>query len=202
MSAHGEIQPKSGQGVQRQDRSDPAIGAMLTIVAGWPEAGIHRILGYEANMTDLELDALILEHVTGRFRKVAMVIAMVSEAAKIDNEDFLLQVELGIKRLVAAQRLIGVGDLSNWRHSEIKSAMQTVLSEETARRILDLMKAHTSSLNTLLIDLLAELPESEHSGVKARIGYIWSEYGEQLGELVEVSFPQLWANYVDGDPKP
>ena len=62
-----------------------------------------------------------------------------------------------------------------------------MLTETRALTILSLIKSHTAELNQLLEQLMAEFPTSHHAALKLRIGSIWSEYGDQLGELVEAS---------------
>ena len=71
--------------------------------------------------TDQEIEQLILNFLLTRTeRKVALVIAKVAEAAGNSEEQFLFRVEAAIKRLTAMQALEARGDISIWRHGEIR----------------------------------------------------------------------------------
>ena len=67
---------------------------------------------------DNDLDALILGVAKDRWQKVAMVIAKTRDLAAPDID--LDEIARRIRALVAAKRLEGVGDLSNWRFSEVR----------------------------------------------------------------------------------
>ncbi len=70
-------------------------------------------------MNEQEIDQAIVDLLTGgRERKVAYVIAKVAEGRESDDE--LSRVEAAIRRLVAAGRLEACGDVSEWRHSEVR----------------------------------------------------------------------------------
>jgi hypothetical protein len=78
----------------------------------------------EASMTtptnDL-IDELIMSLITPNWQKVAMVIAKalrLSEDKKMDISDHVLAAR--ISALCAQDRLESQGDLSNWRHSEVR----------------------------------------------------------------------------------
>ena len=76
-------------------------------------------------MTSEELDQLILSSTSSSWQKVAMVIATVSYDKRFSSEvadDRLTVIANQITRLVADGRLIAQGDISNWRHSEIRLA--------------------------------------------------------------------------------
>ena len=73
-------------------------------------------------MREEEIAERVLEVVSDGQRKVAFVIGKVSEVVVNDGEQFPLQVESVIKRLVKTNVLEGFGDLSDWRHSEIRRA--------------------------------------------------------------------------------
>jgi hypothetical protein len=72
------------------------------------------------------------------------------------------------------------------------------LTEVQANAILEVIQANTAALNNLLTDLMQALPVDEHADLKHRVGYIWSEYGDQLGGLVSKDHPDLWRRYIDG----
>jgi hypothetical protein len=64
------------------------------------------------------LDALILSSVNGRWQKVAKIIRVVSERAA-DGTNFDA-IAARIRALVDDGKLQAEGDLSRWRHSEIR----------------------------------------------------------------------------------
>jgi uncharacterized protein DUF3658 len=76
-------------------------------------------------VSDLDIDAAILAVTKASWRKVALI---VSQAAKHVGGDFAARedayyfVASRIQALVADGRLASQGDLSEWRHSEIRLA--------------------------------------------------------------------------------
>jgi hypothetical protein len=64
------------------------------------------------------LDARILADANGRWRKVARIISIVSDPAA-DGKDFAV-IEARIRALVNDGKLEAKGDLSHWRHSEVR----------------------------------------------------------------------------------
>ena len=72
-------------------------------------------------MTSKELDDLILSTATPRWQKVAMIIALVARDHRYScNDDDLAPIAERIRHLVAQGRLAAQGDISNWRHSEVR----------------------------------------------------------------------------------
>ena len=74
-------------------------------------------------MTTEKLDELILSIASPHWQKVAMVIARVSrdeQGSSGDAEDQLTLIADRIERLVAEGQLVAQGNISNWRHSEIR----------------------------------------------------------------------------------
>ena len=72
-------------------------------------------------MMDTEnIDDLVLTVASERWRKVAMVIALVAEKANNCHDDFYSLVAHRIAELVASGKLEAVGDVSQWRYSEIR----------------------------------------------------------------------------------
>lgn len=71
----------------------------------------------EMSMNSL-LDGLILSSVTERWKKVAKIIAVVSERA--GNTANLNAIAARICALVDDGKLEGKGDLSRWGHSEVR----------------------------------------------------------------------------------
>ena len=74
-------------------------------------------------MTSEELDELILATASPHWQKVAMIIAKVSQnerfaSANVDTQLDLIADRIG--NLVANGQLSAQGDISNWRHSEIR----------------------------------------------------------------------------------
>jgi hypothetical protein len=65
------------------------------------------------------LDRLILSSVTERWKKVAKIIAVVSDRAG-DNTANLDAIAARICALVDEGKLEGKGDLSRWGHSEVR----------------------------------------------------------------------------------
>jgi hypothetical protein len=63
-------------------------------------------------------DALILSSASGRWQKVAKIIAVVSERAG-DGPNFDA-IAARIRALVEDGKLQAEGDLSRWRHSEVR----------------------------------------------------------------------------------
>jgi hypothetical protein len=76
-------------------------------------------------MTSEKLDELILSTASSHFQKVAMVIACVSRDERFSSssaDDELTVIADRIGCLVANGQLVAQGDISNWRHSEIRRA--------------------------------------------------------------------------------
>ena len=74
-------------------------------------------------MTSEQLDGLILSTSSRQWQKVAMVIARVSRDERFsqgDADDQLTLIAGRIERLVAEGQLVAQGNISNWRHSEIR----------------------------------------------------------------------------------
>lgn len=74
-------------------------------------------------MTSTKLDELILSTASSNWQKVAMIIARVSRDERFSSgasENELTLISDRIGRLVAEGRLTAQGDISNWRHSEIR----------------------------------------------------------------------------------
>ena len=71
-------------------------------------------------IADEQIEQLVLNALPDGWRKVAYVIATVGESAGNQKEKFYLRVEAAIIRLVASHVLEAAGELSNWRHSEIR----------------------------------------------------------------------------------
>lgn len=70
---------------------------------------------------DEELDALILSLAKTRWQKVAMIVGKAYEQPQVgDVDDPAGKVAERIEHLVKAGRLESQGDLSRWRHSEIR----------------------------------------------------------------------------------
>ena len=72
-------------------------------------------------MTSKELDDLILSAASPRWQKVAMIIAVVAHDDRCrGNDGDLAPIAERIGHLVAQGQLAAQGDISNWRHSEIR----------------------------------------------------------------------------------
>ncbi len=77
-------------------------------------------------MSDHAIDGAILSllsAVTGRWRKVAMVISRVADAMGNDlpeGDDGYRLVARRIEALVSEGRLVAQGDIKNWRFSEVR----------------------------------------------------------------------------------
>jgi hypothetical protein len=72
---------------------------------------------------EVEVIAQLSRDGSGRRRKVAFVIISVAEAlGKGDEEPFLDRVASAIDRLVTSGQPESWGDISDWRHSEVKLA--------------------------------------------------------------------------------
>ena len=73
-------------------------------------------------MTSDELDELILSTASHNWQKVAMVIARVSdtESSLSAGTTEPTVIADGIGRLIAKGKLVAQGNISNWRHSEIR----------------------------------------------------------------------------------
>jgi hypothetical protein len=67
-------------------------------------------------MTDEELDQAILQEASPRFLKTAMVLARVNQKYGFDY-DLTFQ---RICQLVENRKLESIGDISRWRHSELR----------------------------------------------------------------------------------
>ncbi len=70
-------------------------------------------------MTASEIDEALIANVGQRWRKVAMVLALAAEQLASDNFDLLAE---RLQLLVAGGQLEAQGDLSRWRHSEVRLA--------------------------------------------------------------------------------
>src|SRR5690242_4876543 len=78
-------------------------------------------------MTDDELDKIIVDEAKPTWRKVAMIVAKAGERVGRHTDDvrdsaLLDRIAGRIVALVGAGKLAAQGDLSKWRHSEIKRA--------------------------------------------------------------------------------
>ena len=72
-------------------------------------------------MTSAELEDLILSTASPHWQKVAMIIALVARDQRYSgNDDDLAPIAERIGHLVARGRLAAQGDVSNWRHSEVR----------------------------------------------------------------------------------
>jgi hypothetical protein len=74
-------------------------------------------------MTSEKLDELILSIASPRWQKVAMIIARVAHDEHLlatDSEDQLALIADRIGHLVTEGQLAAQGDISNWRHSEVR----------------------------------------------------------------------------------
>ena len=70
---------------------------------------------------DREIDRVILSLVTSRWQKTAKIIAVsVDEIEPSHPDSFANKVAKRIEYLVVAKQLESQGDLSRWRHSEIR----------------------------------------------------------------------------------
>ena len=69
---------------------------------------------------DEEIDRAILAAVGPQFLKVARIIADVRQGFGRSDDEFLEHIATRIGALVAARRLTAAGDISRWRHSEIR----------------------------------------------------------------------------------
>ena len=72
-------------------------------------------------MTDAELDQLILSQADSRWLKVVMVLAKTSRAAEksgvvLDDDTIYAR----LVHLVSSGQLEAVGDITDWRHSEVR----------------------------------------------------------------------------------
>lgn len=67
-----------------------------------------------------DFDALILSVAKERWQKVAMVISKVLEGQIDEDEAIAKVIARRIKFLVRARKLEGQGNLSLWRHSEVR----------------------------------------------------------------------------------
>lgn len=69
-------------------------------------------------MTERQIDRAILDLLAnGRERKVAFVVAVLARARDSDDS---VRVEAAIRDLIAAGKVEARGDISEWRHSEIR----------------------------------------------------------------------------------
>lgn len=66
------------------------------------------------------VDALILSFARPQWRKVAMIISQVARESGRDRDADCENVAERIRVLVEAGRLEAQGDLSKWRHSEVR----------------------------------------------------------------------------------
>ena len=74
-------------------------------------------------MTSEKLDELILATASARWQKVAMIIAMIARDERFvgaESNDQLVLIADRIEDLVAKGQLAAQGDISNWRHSEVR----------------------------------------------------------------------------------
>jgi len=74
-------------------------------------------------MTSEKLDELILSTASPRWQKVAMIIAAVARDERFlgtESEDQLALIADRMGHLVTEGRLAAQGDISNWRHSEVR----------------------------------------------------------------------------------
>jgi Protein of unknown function len=69
-----------------------------------------------------KLDEAILSQTSTNWLKVARVIAKSAEALGNESDETYGALEERIVELVAAGKLEAQGDLSNWRHSEVRLA--------------------------------------------------------------------------------
>jgi hypothetical protein len=74
-------------------------------------------------MTSEKLDELILSTASPRWQKIAMIIAVVARDDRFkatQSEDQLALIADRIRHLVTKGQLVAQGDISNWRHSEVR----------------------------------------------------------------------------------
>jgi hypothetical protein len=66
------------------------------------------------------IDASILSLAHDRWQKVAMIVARVAEATACDDDSHCDAIADRVRALVNSGRLEAQGDISRWRHSEIR----------------------------------------------------------------------------------
>jgi len=94
---------------------------MASVSGRWP----GQLKRWATFMTSERLDELILSYTSPQWQKVAMVIARVSYDERFEPDesaDKLTHIANRIAGLIDEGRLVAQGDISNWRHSEIRLA--------------------------------------------------------------------------------
>jgi hypothetical protein len=71
-------------------------------------------------MDSMDIDGHILASCHDRWQKVAMVIAKTAQSAGLQHDDLYDAIATRIEALVRAGKLDAVGNLNDWRHSEIR----------------------------------------------------------------------------------
>jgi len=70
--------------------------------------------------TDQEIDEAVLAQCDASYRKVALIIVRASKTLGQDGDEFYERVGKRVHSLADDGQLEGTGDLSDWRHSEVR----------------------------------------------------------------------------------